>query len=808
MQLDYLCTLHSQNDVTSRLGRLPRKLNDSYAEIWAQKTQQYEAEDMTRLSLALSLLLSPKTPTPTVFARFVFGDDDDDDDRTEIESTTGQILVGAEIGEPQVRKANLNDPLLEMVTRLCFGLVIFDKTTNSFRFAHTSVQEYIRSRKDGYESLSQIHARIAKRCMSVLVEPQSVVDSVRPFTNRVLWSRKGEDKQLSTMFPTGNCFDRSLEYSTIDWISAYWAYFVTESNEDRQSRCFSNLETRLLDLVNETPWESLDPSVFFSACRANHLQFVRRWLNCYPKLALLRLDLGKSLTMTALHYAASSDDPAVAECLIDAGAYLDARASSKNNIPPLHIAIENRSLNTIRLLLQNRDRKRVDHCRSSAEDTKLLKLAIREGRVDIVHALLDHGFSPSGGEESGLTPLATAIGGNFPRILELLTDRGASVHPKPTRDYGPKEIGLQLPLRRAILVDENDDGECVRVLLKAGADPRVRVRPFDTPLSLSTTLKRKNLVQIFLDFGVNVNDRVDEHGSTPLFRAVTTKSGELTKLLLTKGADPNITNVSGVTALMGAAEADDDELTKLLLAAGADPNITNLFGATALTAAVGAGNLGVVKTLLAPTTKLTILNIQSIREGTALCRAAEKGHQTMVETLLAAGAEIKPQDPGPHCSFMNPSERRDGFAKSALVSALYARDDATFRTMLRLSAESETRAIEQEVYEKVLRSLDGDGWDSFDALNFAETVSAQFGGDRSEGKTDEEAYKSVLTTAKNPFCHFAMTLIVKELERNMQHRDFIDKSLKEADAIAKQRKEKFAEKLKDLYISKQEEKRQ
>ena len=759
---------------------------------------------MTRLSLALSLLLSPKTPTPTVFAGFVFGDDDNDEDCTEIESTTGQILVGEEIGEPQVRKAKWNDSLLEMVTTLCFGLVIFDKTTNSFRFAHTSVQEYIRSRKDGYESLSQIHARIAKRCMSVLVEPQSVVDTVHTFTNRVLWSRKGEDKQLSTMFPTGHWFDRSFECSTIDWISAYWAYFVTNSNEDRQTRCFSNLETRLLDLVDETPWELLDPSVFFSVCRSNHLQFVRRWLNRHPKLALLRLDMGLSLTMTALHYAALSDYPALAECLIGAGADLDAQSSSKFNISPLHMAIQRGSLNTIPLLLQNRDRQRVDHCRSSAEDTKLLKVAIREGRVDVVHALLDHGFSPSGGAESGLTPLATAIEGNFPRILELLTNRGVSVLPYPTANYGPKEIGLQLPLRQAILGDEIDDGECVRVLLKAGADPRVRVRPSDTPLSLSTSLKRKNLVQIFLDFGVDVNDRVDEQGSTPLFRAITTNSDELTKLLLAKGADPNITDASGVTALMGAAKADDDELTKLLLAAGADPNITNLLGATALMGAVEAGNLGAVKKLLAPTTKLTSLNIQSIHSGTALCRAAEKGHQSIVETLLAAGAVIKPQDPGPHCSFMNPSERRDGFAKSALVSALYSRDDATFRTMLIFSAESETRAMEQEVYDKVLRSLDEDGWDSFDALSFSETVPARFGEYRAKGKTDEEAQQSFLTTAKNPFCHFAMTLILNEVERNMLHKDFIDESLNKVGAIIKQRKEKVAENLKDLYISKQE----
>lgn len=78
LQLDYISTLHNEVDITSRLGRLPRKLSDSYEKIWATKTESYEAEDIERLDLALSLLLVRRTPTPAAFARFVFGHDDDD----------------------------------------------------------------------------------------------------------------------------------------------------------------------------------------------------------------------------------------------------------------------------------------------------------------------------------------------------------------------------------------------------------------------------------------------------------------------------------------------------------------------------------------------------------------------------------------------------------------------------------------------------------------------------------------------------------------------------------------------------------
>ena len=690
LQLDYLCTLHNGPDIDSRLGRLPRKLGDSYAELWAQETKSYEEEDMNRLGLALSLLLVPNLPTPAVFARFVFGDDDDNEDCTEIESTTGQILVEQEEGRSQVRKPKRNDPLLEMVTRLCFGLVIFDRTTNSFRFAHTSVQEYVRSRKDEYESLSESCARIAKRCMSVLVEPESVVDSIHVFTNRLLWPEQGGDKQLSTMFPTGNYIDRAPKCSTIDWVSTNWAYYFANSKEIRKTQYLKELDIRLQNSVDEIPWELLNPSVFFSACSFQHLQLVQRWLNCYPKLALLRQDVGDSDAFTALHYAAYSDSLDVSVCLINAGADINA------------------------------------------------------GKM-------------------GRTPLGLAISGNSPRVLQLLIERGARVH---GRSHETMPVGTVPDLMTAIYCDVTDNGECVRVLLKAGADPRVMNQDFNTPLGISTILNRKNLVQIFLDFGVDANDPITE---------------------------------SGGTSLMASVSSHNDEVTKLLLDAGADLNITSLYGTTALMTAAKYGNLGAIKTLLPLTTNL---NNQSIDAKTALYMAAEQGHQATVEALLDTGAEIQPQEPGPHCPFMDPSERVQGFARSALVSALQSRHEAIFRMMLELSAKDGTKVMGPVTYKNVQLSLMAGDWDSFNAAKFREVVLARIRECRAKGESEEDAHKSILAKAKNPFCRFAMILMLEDMEKNEQHKEFSKHSWKRAYEIIRQRNEKIAEKVDDLYISK------
>ena len=701
LQLDYISTLHTEADITSRLGRLPRKLSDSYEELWATKTRSYEPEDMSRLDLALSLLLTNKTPTPAVFARFVFGDGDGNDNNQEedieTEGTISQNLARIGLNRPQDCMANQNDPLLGMITGLCFGLVILDTTTNSFRFAHVSVQEYIVSCRDGYKSLSQTHTRIAKRCLSVLVEPESVVDSVQPFTNRPLWPNEESDKRSSGIFPDGNYIKNPDSDNTIGWISISWAYYVAGSNEFRQTPTLKHLEARLQDSIDGISWESLNPIVFLSACQYGNLQLVRKWLNHYPRLARLILRPSNKGFLTPLHFAAVSNCPDIVVCLLHAGAEVGAcslhagykagvTTIQRTGVTPLHLAVSKSSLQMVLTLLQNRSQVDAKDCPGPCLDIEedmaiALRLAVLQRHEKIVQALLYYGASSN--TWKGVNPLHTAVQCSALQIVRLLLGHGANV---------------------------------------------------------------------------GVNDPAD---------------------------------ISGNTSLIAAVLDGNDEIIELLLAAGADSNITNLYGHNALIVAAETGNLKAVNALVPLTTNL---NSQEVDSNTALSHAATNGHQAIVEALLDAGAEVEPQEPGPHCSFLDPSERRSGYSLSALASALISENESIFRLILRVLARRESHGG----YAEALHSLDLVGWDSFstegllrDMQDAIEKFSLFEGGMyRTETLS---MLVSMLPPGKNPFEQFARAKIVKLFLRQVENQDFVEKNQKRINAIIKERIEKLAQ---------------
>ena len=89
-------------------------------------------------------------------------------------------------------------------------------------------------------------------------------------------------------------------------------------------------------------------------------------------------------------------------------------------------------------------------------------------------------------------------------------------------------------------------------------------------------------VRLLLDKGANING-VDEQGTTPLMKAISSNNFELIAILIAKGADVNAKNRYGNTALMNAAEADNIKALEILLHNGAEINIIDKYGYTALT---------------------------------------------------------------------------------------------------------------------------------------------------------------------------------------------------------------------------------
>ncbi|HZJ13682.1 MAG TPA: ankyrin repeat domain-containing protein [Chthoniobacteraceae bacterium] len=122
-------------------------------------------------------------------------------------------------------------------------------------------------------------------------------------------------------------------------------------------------------------------------------------------------------------------------------------------------------------------------------------------------------------------------------------------------------------------------------------------------------------------------------GTSPLMYAALYGDANSVRLLLDKGADPNMRNDAGATALMWAV--DDPKKTRVLLERGADANARSDDGRTPLLLATArSGASEVVTQLLDHGAKLEGQPVVS--------RAAATGDEALMRLLIRRGAELKP----------------------------------------------------------------------------------------------------------------------------------------------------------------------
>jgi ankyrin repeat protein len=138
---------------------------------------------------------------------------------------------------------------------------------------------------------------------------------------------------------------------------------------------------------------------------------------------------------------------------------------------------------------------------------------------------------------------------------------------------------------------------------------------------------------------------VDFTGQTPLLRAALSGDTTTMRLLVQRGADPNLATLAGTTPLMAAAgvnwavgqtytespQASLDAVS-LCLELGADVNAANSMGLTALLGAVNRGRNDIIELLVKHGARLDIKD----KEGRTPLRWAEGVF------LAAVGAERKP----------------------------------------------------------------------------------------------------------------------------------------------------------------------
>ena len=311
--------------------------------------------------------------------------------------------------------------------------------------------------------------------------------------------------------------------------------------------------------------------------------------------------------------------------------------------------------------------------------TALMAVA-RAGKVEAAKLLLKHGAHVNARENwGGQSALMWAAAQGQGEMVKLLVEHGADVNArgkvhqwprKVTAEHRPKDMnkGGFTPLLYAARAGCID---CAKNLLAGGADINLADPDRVSPLNLALINFHYDFAAYLIDAGANV-DKWDLYGRTPLYNAVDTHtlpvggradipsmdklSGlDVAKLLLEKGADPNIQlklrppyrNVpfdrggdsilsNGATPLMRAAKASDNEAVKLLISYHAMVDLPNAMGVTPLMAAAGVGQSS------NPTRgryKTQDEGVESIR----LLLAAGADINAVAHTITVNGAVIDPQ---------------------------------------------------------------------------------------------------------------------------------------------------------------------
>jgi ankyrin repeat protein len=317
---------------------------------------------------------------------------------------------------------------------------------------------------------------------------------------------------------------------------------------------------------------------------------------------------------TALMWAAAEHHTNVVKALIEAHA--DLKAYSKAGFTAMHFAAREGDQEMVQVLLAAGVNVNI---LSKAEDgpatraapagsgrtaligarktsgtngyTPLLVAAVR-GQVPLALFLLDHGADPNVGD-AGFTPLHWASTewesftanrvyglidpmGGIPdreaklRLVNALLAHGANPNARMTKSQpniagGYEDAVGATPL---LLASSADDLEIMRILVKAGADPKQATVTNATAIMAATGLNH----------GI---------GESPVTEA---QALAAVKFLLDLGVDPKGATTFGENALFGPAYRGWNTLLAQLVDLGVDVNAVSKAGVTPYLAAAGAGD--------------------------------------------------------------------------------------------------------------------------------------------------------------------------------------------------------------------------
>ncbi|HKH71191.1 MAG TPA: ankyrin repeat domain-containing protein [Vicinamibacterales bacterium] len=336
-------------------------------------------------------------------------------------------------------------------------------------------------------------------------------------------------------------------------------------------------------------------TVLMAAVRAGSIDAVRALLDAGAQVNTAEPQVGH----TALMWAVREDRPELVSLLLTRGATVDVktRTGSQPAARPPGAGGGSHGVGIVRGGVPPQGEQP-----PAPGGMTALSFAAREGRLGAARLLLDAGADVNAGEANGISPLVMAITNRHTPVAALLLARGAD--PNARDWWGRTPLWSAVDMRNLDLdsrtlengVERAPVLELIEALIAKGADINARVKEF--PPQRRFMMPLGSLAW------------VDFTGQTPFVRAALSADVPLMKLLLSKGADPNLATFNGTTALMAAAgvnwvigqtysesPAMYLEAVKLCLELGGDVNAVNAMGLAAVHGAANRGSDDIIELL-------------------------------------------------------------------------------------------------------------------------------------------------------------------------------------------------------------------
>jgi ankyrin repeat protein len=252
-----------------------------------------------------------------------------------------------------------------------------------------------------------------------------------------------------------------------------------------------------------------------------------------------------------LHFAAFAGNLEIVKLLLDRGA--EVNAAGDGGTIPLQVAVRQKFLKVADLFLEHKaDPERIGECD--------IAMSTLQQMISLSRNLQYSGVS------NPAVPLMVAAWDNNAAMIELLVRHGARF--STTNRYGQPVLELWVASGSPALISQYAKSVGTPVLNRA-------------LLNLVGNSFRPDVLDILVSAGAQLNI-TNSSGNTPLCDAVKQNQLELADWLMAHGANVNHTNAAGCTVLHLAAMSGNPELVEHLLQHGAALNATTPEGYTPL----------------------------------------------------------------------------------------------------------------------------------------------------------------------------------------------------------------------------------